>query len=141
MENKTHFIAYLNLVKTGDWIEWKVRKVLVKHGLTHAQYNIMRVVEKNTDGVRISRIKKKMLFYKTDLTRMLDRLEKKGWIRREEDPEDRRSTTVRLTTTGKSLIKDIEPRLKDEFNDFFGNQISDEEARSLTKMLVKIRNT
>lgn len=61
-------------------------------------------------GVPLSQISKEMLADNSNLTRLVDRLEARGLVRRAADPHDRRVTLVQLTPAGAALIAELRPR-------------------------------
>lgn len=69
-----------------------------------------------------------------NVTRILDRLERKGCIERTKNPDDRRSTLVSLTTEGEQLMADVSVLLE-SFIEQLTEGISPEEQESLTRLL------
>lgn len=61
-------------------------------------------------GVPLSQICQAILADNSNLTRLVDRLESRGLVRRAADPHDRRVTLVQLTPAGKALIDELRPR-------------------------------
>ena len=61
-------------------------------------------------GVPLSQICQAILADNSNLTRLVDRLESRGLVRRAADPHDRRVTLVQLTPEGKALIDELRPR-------------------------------
>lgn len=90
-----------------------------------------------TDNIPISALSQRTGLAKTTLTSMLDRLESSGHIRREPDPDDRRTVRIRLTETAEALREKYE-RVSEMMNDVFYKGFSDDEILTFEKGLGKI---
>lgn len=78
------------------------------YDLSTPQYAIL--FHASVEGVPLSQICHEMLADNSNLTRLVDRLEARGLVRRAADPHDRRVTLVQLTAQGKALIDELRPR-------------------------------
>lgn len=78
------------------------------YDLSTPQYAIL--FHASEEGVPLSTICQQMLSDNSNLTRMVDRLEARGLVRRAADRNDRRVTLVQLTPAGKALIDELRPR-------------------------------
>jgi DNA-binding MarR family transcriptional regulator len=135
-----HAIAYFNLLKTGSLIEGSVKEALKPFNLTHAQLNALYILmEGDPDPVSASDIKKRILVSNPDVTRLLDRLVKKDLVHRETCPENRRMIDVSLTDSGREMFVKAHLSVKKALGNFFEDQISDDEATELRRILHKIR--
>ena len=135
-----HALAYFNLLKTGSWIEEKVKKALSPLNLTHAQLNALYILfENDPEPVSANELKSKMLVSNPDVTRLLDRLVKKGYVLRETCPENRRKIDISLTDPGRKLFVEAHHSAKQSIGDFFEKQITEDEANELRNILHKIR--
>jgi DNA-binding MarR family transcriptional regulator len=135
-----HALAYFNLLKTGSWLEDIIKGALKPLNLTHAQLNVLYILNENDpEPVSASTLKKKILVSNPDVTRLLDRLVKKGFVLRETCPENRRKIDISLTDPGRSLFVEAHQVAKLALGDFFANQITEDEARELRRILHKIR--
>lgn len=90
-----------------------------------------------TDNIPISELSKRTGLAKTTLTSMLDRLEKSGHIRREPDPDDRRTVRICLTETAEALREKYE-RVSAMMSDVFYKGFGDDEILTFEKGLGKI---
>ncbi|MEO1633875.1 MAG: MarR family transcriptional regulator [Cyanobacteria bacterium J06631_9] len=107
-------------------------------GLTPPQFDVVATLG-NTEGMSMKDLAEATLVTKGTLTGIVDRLEKKGLVRREVPPENRRSFTVVLTTEGEALFQSTFPahiaHLKPRFE-----QLTPMELRQLQKLLKKLRS-
>lgn len=135
-----HILAYFNLLKTGSWIEDKVKKALKPFNLTHAQLNALYIlVENDPDPVSANDLKKRILVSNPDVTRLLDRLVKKGYVLRETCTENRRKIDISITDHGRQLFDKTQIAMKQALGNFFEKQITEDEAKELRRILHKIR--
>jgi DNA-binding MarR family transcriptional regulator len=136
-----HALAYFNLLKTGSLIEEKVKKALKPFDLTHAQLNALHILFKDDPKpVSANELKKRILVNNPDVTRLLDRLVKKGFVARETCVENRRKIDISLTDSGKRLFEKAHLSAKKALGNFFKNQITEDEAKELRRILHKIRD-
>jgi DNA-binding MarR family transcriptional regulator len=135
-----HALAYFNLLKTVSWLEEIIKKVLKPFNLTHAQLNALYILfEKDPGPVSANELKERILVSNPDVTRLLDRLVVKGYVHREICPENRRKVNISLTDPGKKLFMEAHLAAKGALGNFFEEQITEDEAKELRKILHKIR--
>ncbi len=135
-----HILAYFNLLKTGSWIDDKVKKALKPFNLTHAQLNALFILlENDTEPVSANELKKRILVSNPDVTRLLDRLVKKGYVLRETCPQNRRKIDISLTDNGRKLFEIAHLSVEQALGNFFEKQITKDEAKELRRILHKIR--
>ena len=135
-----HALAYFNLLKTVSWLEEIIKKALKPYNLTHAQLNALYILFENDPGpVSANELKERILVSNPDVTRLLDRLVVKGYVHRETCPENRRKVDISLTVPGKKLFMEAHLAAKGALGNFFEEQITDDEAKELRKILHKIR--
>lgn len=135
-----HALAYFNLLKTESLLEERVKEALRVHNLTHAQLNALYVLfENDPEPVSASELKKKILVSNPDVTRLMDRLVRKGYVLRETCTENRRKVDISLTNSGKKLFIEAHLSAKQAVGSFFKDQITEDEARELRRILHKIR--
>lgn len=131
-----HAKAYFNLLKTGSWIDERVKKALKPFGITHAQLNALHILEENDpQPVSANDIKNKILVNNPDVTRLLDRLVKKELVCRETCPMNRRMIDISLTNKGRELFKNAQASINDVMGNFFQKQITKEDATELRRIL------
>ena len=135
-----HASAYFNLLKTMGWIEERIKEALKPFNLTHAQLNVLYILTENDPKpVSANEVKEKILVSNPDITRLIDRLVKKGCVKRELCEENRRKIDISLTDFGRETFKDAHKSAKKASKNFFGDKITSEEATELRRILYKIR--
>ena len=107
-------------------------------GLTSSQFDIISTLG-NTSGMTFNKLAEKTLTTKGELTGIIDRLEKKGLVRREVPKEDRRSFLAVLTPAGEKVFTETFPahiaHLKQRFE-----RLSSEELQQIQAALAKLKN-
>jgi DNA-binding MarR family transcriptional regulator len=83
------------------------------HGLTAAQYNVLNVLAPRPAGMSQRELSDHLVVDRSNVTGLLDRMGKAGWVQRADDPGDRRVYRVTLTSAGRRLWAKIEPRYHD----------------------------
>lgn len=135
-----HAKAYFNFLKTGSWIEEKVKEAIKPFNLTHAQLNALyTLMEHDPDPVSANDLKKSILVSNPDVTRLMDRLVKKDFVLRKTCPENRRKVDISLTDSGRKLFEAAHLAAKQTLGNFFEDQITEEEATELRRILHKLR--
>jgi DNA-binding MarR family transcriptional regulator len=78
--------------------------------LTPTQYNLLRILRgAGAAGRTCGEIAERLITRDPDVTRLLGRLTRRGLIRREADPADRRVARIRITPTGRALLRRLDP--------------------------------
>lgn len=96
--------ALLNIVRTADAVDRQVAEMLKPWGLTPTQYNALRIVRGAGErGHTCGAIAERMLTRDPDVTRLVDRLARRGLVARDRAKEDRRAVLIRLTPAGREL--------------------------------------
>src|SRR5579862_4302540 len=101
--------VFLNLVRTTDALSRGVEDILKLAGLSHAQYNVLRILRgAGEQGLCCREVADRMITRDPDITRLLDRLERREFLTRSRDSRDRRVITVRIAPAGQKILKDLE---------------------------------
>jgi DNA-binding MarR family transcriptional regulator len=101
--------AFIALQKAADGLGQQVEQLLKANDLTAAQYNTLRILRgAEPEGLACSGIAERMISHDPDMTRLLDRMEKRILITRERQKEDRRVVKARITPQGLELLKTLD---------------------------------
>jgi DNA-binding MarR family transcriptional regulator len=105
--------AGLNLMLAAAWLERRIDVALGRHGLTLPQYNVLRILRGAGEGGHARcEIAERMIDAAPDVTRLLDRLEAAGLVRRGPGRADRRASVAWITPKGLRLLVTVEPALQ-----------------------------
>lgn len=96
--------ALLDLVRTCDLLSRGPAQMLKKEDLSPTQYNVLRILRGAPEGLACGEIASRMITRDPDITRLLDRLEKRALISRCRESKDRRTVMGRITPEGLKLL-------------------------------------
>jgi DNA-binding MarR family transcriptional regulator len=97
-------VAFLDLMRTADLLSRGPLVMLKTEGLSGTQYNVLRILRGSPEGLACGEIASRMITRDPDITRLLDRLEKRGLISRCRETKDRRMVMARITPAGLDLL-------------------------------------
>ncbi|HJV48135.1 MAG TPA: MarR family transcriptional regulator [Geothrix sp.] len=99
----------LQLMLTREAVVRVQERLFESHGLTIQQYNVLRIVRGGpVKGHPIYEIERRMIYRFANVTRLVDRLELQGLLKRVADPKDRRVSRVVLTPKGRRLMERLD---------------------------------
>lgn len=101
-----------------------------RFGLTSPEFDVLATLG-NKPGMTFKEIGENTLITKTTLTGVVDRLEKKGLVRRRACPEDRRCIRVVLTDKGDQIFRQVFPEHVRRLSEQLGTMPGDERDRLL----------
>ena len=128
----------VNIMFTHSWLSERMRNFFDPFDITPKQYNILRIL-KGADGpLSTSVIRDRMIDKMSDTTRLIDRMIKRGWVKKNTCPEDKRLVDIVITDLGLAKLEEIEndPSKKVDIL----NSLSEEEALQLSSLLDKLRD-
>ena len=106
--------AYLALITTAERFEREVVELLKGAGLSPSQYNILRILRGAGDaGLACGQVGGRLVRHDPDVTRLMDRLEKRGLIARAREEQDRRVVRTRITPGGLELLATLDAPVDD----------------------------
>ena len=96
--------AFLELMRTTDMLSRGFAPLLKAEELSSTQYNVLRILRGAPEGLPCGEIGNRMITRDPDITRLLDRLEKRGLVSRCRETKDRRMVLTRITDAGLELL-------------------------------------
>ena len=113
-ENHPGYRALMELLRTADTV-WNASRVFFERwDLGPSQFNVLNLLHLNPDGLSQTDLSRQLIMHRSNLTGLVDRLEKRGLVARREVAADRRAYSVVLTSAGARLLRDILPRYYEE---------------------------
>lgn len=131
--------ARINIIYTYNWLTEQVKSMFDEWEITSQQFNILRILRGEGKPLSTLQIRQRMLDKMSDTSRIVDRLVKKGLVKKTPNGEDRRLVDVVITARGKKLLEKIDPF--EEYADKVMQSLSEEETKTLNTLLDKLRNT
>jgi DNA-binding MarR family transcriptional regulator len=100
--------AFLDLLRTTDMLSRGPAQILKAEDLSATQYNVLRILRGAPEGLACGEIASRMITRDPDVTRLLDRLKKRGLISRSRDSRDRRTVMARITPEGLKVLERLD---------------------------------
>src|SRR6202040_4428131 len=100
--------AFLDLLRTTDLLSRGPAQIIKTEDLSATQYNVLRILRGAPEGLACGEIASRMITRDPDVTRLLDRLEKRGLISRCRETKDRRTVMARITPEGLALLNRLD---------------------------------
>jgi len=131
--------VFLNVLHTADALGQAMEQMLRPAGLSHTQYNVLRILRGAGDaGLSCRAIAARMLTHDPDITRLLDRLERHGLVTRRREQSDRRVVTAHITSAGLSLLQNLDAPVAALHRRLLGH-LGPERLAALAEMLEQAR--
>lgn len=100
--------TYLELLRATDMLSRGLDHILKAEDLSATQYNVLRILRGAPEGLPCGEIASRMITRDPDVTRLLDRLEKRTLISRCREARDRRTVMARITPAGLELLAKLD---------------------------------
>ncbi|WP_347924781.1 MarR family transcriptional regulator [Pontimicrobium sp. SW4] len=131
--------SIVNVLYTSNWFKEGLQQVLKNFDLTLEQYNVLRILRgQNGNPANLSTIQERMLNKMSNTTRLVDKLNKKGFVTREICKKNRRKIEMYITAKGLEFIAQIDPIINKKDLDMT-NKLSNNELQELNYLLEKLR--
>ena len=127
------------LLQAADALAQEAEQLLKAAGLSGAQYNVLRILRgAEPQGLPCRGIGDRMISHDPDMTRLLDRLEKRGLITRVRQTDDRRVVKARITPQALSLLKTLDQPVRELHRRQF-RHMSAARLKTLSDLLEEVR--
>src|SRR5262245_1947147 len=103
----------LNLLVAGAALNEQFDALYARFDLTTSGFNVLRILYGQTEGHPRGEIGQRMVNRAPDVTRLIDRLERRGLVKRVRDKADRRLSVTQITPKGVALMQKIEPEIEE----------------------------
>src|SRR5207248_5280234 len=113
--------AFLDLARTTEMLSGPLAQLLKTEDLSPTQYNVLRILRGCPEGLTCREIANRMITRDPDITRLLDRLEKRKLIARNRCDEDRRVVLTRITGDGLDLLATLDQPVRDMHRKLLGH--------------------
>ena len=130
--------AMVNLLYTYGWTMERIKTFLNNSGITHQQYNILRILRGSfPDPLSTLQIRERMLDRMSDTSRIVDRLVSKGLVKKTQCSKDKRLVDVVIADKGQKLLKKLDSE-QDRMDQIMKN-LTEKDAEMLSNLLDKLR--
>jgi DNA-binding MarR family transcriptional regulator len=133
--------AAVGILHTADFVRRRVAAAVEPSGITLQQFNVLRILRgAGNEGIATLEVAERMVEQTPGITRLLDRLEAKGLVRRQRCPTDRRQNLCWITPKGAALLAQLdEPSLR--ASEACVGNLSRTDQATLLRLLEAIRAT
>ena len=104
---------FVAILRIADIFGGQAEQVVKAAGLTGAQYNVLRILRGAGEALACKEIGERMISRDPDITRLLDRMEKRGLVTRERQSDDRRVVKTRITAKGMEHVKGLDQPVRE----------------------------
>ena len=134
--------AWRGLITANALVLEKIERALAKAGLPPlGWYDVLLELSGAPDGrLRMHELARAVVLSRSGLTRLVDRLEGAGLLRREPDPADRRGSYAAITEDGKEMLRRMWPVYAAGIAEHFGRHLGDDEARVIAAAFGRVAN-
>lgn len=130
----------LNVARTAEYLTSAISSVLKAADLTLTQYNVLRILRgAGSEGLSCSEVGERMVTKESDITRLLDRVEARGFISRERPANNRRLVVARITDEGQDVLANLDAPV-DELNRSLVGHLGIKKQSNLNDLLEAVRN-
>ncbi len=126
--------AFLDLLRTCDLLTRKMAGVLKPAELSNTQYNVLRILRGAKQALPCGEIAGRMITRDPDITRLLDRMEKRCLVARSRETKDRRVVLTRITPEGLKMLADLDRPMQEAHRAQLGH-LGPERLRKLAELL------
>jgi len=127
-----HYQALLELLRAAESL-WNASRVFfARWDLSPSQFNVLNLLHDLPEGCSQMQLSRQLITHRSNITGLVDRLEARGLVRRENHPSDRRAFNVRTTPAGRALVEEILPHYYRSAEAVW-NGVSAERARRIVR--------
>ena len=120
----------VSVMRTADLLRRRVAAFLEPFGITVQQFNVLRILRGGgPDGLPTLEVGARMVEETPGITRLLDRLESKGLVRRQRCPKDRRQHLCWITQQGLDLLASLDGPIVKHSDEIMGGLNREEQSR------------
>jgi DNA-binding MarR family transcriptional regulator len=130
--------ALLSVMVAAGTIHDVVDAVCERHGLTRSQFNVLRILRGvSPEGHPRCEIAQRLVERAPDVTRLVDRLQARGLVRRNRGGTDQRQAITRITPKGLKLVESIQPEMEEQSTWLLG-KLSEQDCHELARLCALI---
>lgn len=130
--------AFLDLLRTCDLLSRGPAQLLRAEDLSPTQYNVLRILRGTPQGLACGEIASRLITRDPDITRLLDRMEKRGLISRTRDHKDRRTVIGKITGGGLALLARLDGPVQEAHRKQLGH-LGANQLTILSELLAAVR--
>jgi len=139
IQKSDQLTAIFEVLKTASWYEKKIAVVLKPHGVSHEQFNVLRILEHNYPrNFSLKEIQSRLLNKTANATRLVEKLKLKGYLTSEQLKSDRRVLKISISKKGFKAMSGIDLTLGDLTKNI-KSSISKDDSIEVMRILRELR--
>lgn len=132
--------SVINIMFTSRMVEENIQTVLKEFDLTMPQYNVLRILRgQRGTPANLSTVQERMIDKSSNTTRLVDKLLKKNWVKRQVCANNRRKVELFITEDGLKLLSTLDP-IMEANNEHLVSTLTETELETLNTLLDKLRS-
>lgn len=131
--------AVLSLMRTAHMLRHHFDSAMEPAGITAQQYNVLRILRGNGEPLPIMEVGERLVEPTPGITRLIQKLEERGWVQSCPGERDRRQRMCSITRAGLDLLKYLDPTVSELDRTALPN-LSDRQVKNLIQLLDKVRD-
>ena len=128
-------LFFESAIALGDVLDAELEQAV---GISQRWYDVLVHLEESPDGIPMNALAERILYSKSGFTRVVDRMEQAGLVRRVRPEHDRRSILVAPTDKGTETMEEARRYHRDGIERHFSRHLSDADIEALTRALEKV---
>lgn len=132
-----HYRALIEILRTAETLWNSSRVFFARWDLSPSQFNLLNLLSQPPFAANQIDLSRQLLTHRSNVTGLVDRLEKRGLLRRTAQPQDRRAYRVILTPKGEALLKEILPHYHQAALEVWGST-SQKEVQAILKSMQQL---
>lgn len=131
--------AVVNMLRVADQVRRRLAETIEPRGITGQQYNVLRILRgAHPRPLATLEIGRRVLERTPGITRLLDRLERKGLVERRRHDRDRRQVLCSITDDGLELVRSLDEPVRDANVEAL-RTLDRDELRRLSELLERVQ--
>jgi DNA-binding MarR family transcriptional regulator len=132
--------AAVALLRTASLLRRAIANRIEPHGISPAQYNVLRILRGAGDeGLPTLAVRDRLIEEAPGITRLIDKLEAAGLVRRDRTGRDRRTVRCGITAKGKALLDEIDKLIRESHDLIARGLPGEDDQRRLVALLDDVR--
>jgi DNA-binding MarR family transcriptional regulator len=132
--------AVVALLRTAALLKRSIAQQVERHGISVAQYNVLRILRgAGGEGLPTLAVRDRLIEEAPGITRLIDKLEKAGYVARDRSGKDRRTVRCAITAQGLALLKEMDADIKRTQGPVTLGLPDEHDQRALLDLLARVR--
>lgn len=136
VKSKEALKALTVMLRAAQSVQDVLKQDMIKYGLNPTEFMVLELLTSKGEQP-IQQIGKKILLSSSSMTYVIDKLEKKGYLKRKPDPKDRRVIMACVTDKGKTFMEDSFPKHEESITEMF-SVLTEEELEEFVSLVKKV---